>query len=111
VRFTQREVREALGLSDRQLRRHLARLVELEYVVCHRTGSGNSRDYTLIYDGQGKTGQRFMLGLVDAQNLPPLAKKSAARGQTGHQPAALRRASGGEAAPQLMAASEAASTT
>ncbi len=69
VRFTQRELREALDFSDRSLRRHLARLVELEYVLPYRTGQGNQRQYQLVYDGQGRDGSRFLLGLIDTSTL------------------------------------------
>lgn len=69
VRFTQRELREALAWGDFQVRRHLARLVELEYVLAHRTGSGNQRQYELLYDGQGRRGEPFLLGLADAMSL------------------------------------------
>ena len=47
LRFSQRELRTALGWQDRTLRRNLARLVELEYVMMHRTGCGNQRAYQL----------------------------------------------------------------
>ena len=75
IRFTQRELREAFGWSDFQIRKHLARLVELEYVLVHRTGHGNQREYELLYDGQGRDGRRFLLGLVDTNKLkatPPI---------------------------------------
>ena len=37
-RFTRRELREATGLSDSQLKVHLARLVDLEHVRAHHAG-------------------------------------------------------------------------
>lgn len=40
VRFTRREVREALCVGDTQLRVHLARLVALEYVLRHSARDG-----------------------------------------------------------------------
>jgi DNA primase catalytic core len=40
VRFTRRQVREALGFGDTQLKVHLARLVDLELVVPHRLDGG-----------------------------------------------------------------------
>ena len=49
VRFTQRELRETLHWQDRALRRQLQRLVQLEYVVAHRTGRGNQRAFQLLY--------------------------------------------------------------
>ena len=36
VRLTRREMRERLKWGEAQVRRHLERLVNLEYAVCHR---------------------------------------------------------------------------
>lgn len=44
VRFTRRELREALAVGDTQLRVHLARLVALEYVLRH------ARDGRVVYE-------------------------------------------------------------
>jgi hypothetical protein len=70
VRFTQRALRAALGYGDRQLRRQLQRLVELEYVLAFRTGQGNGREYALLYHGEGRDGEPFVLGLADPTRLP-----------------------------------------
>ena len=50
VRFTRREVREASGWegADTQLKVHLGRLVELEYLLVHRGGRGQSFVYELL---------------------------------------------------------------
>jgi len=72
IRFTQRELREQFGWSDFPLRCHLARLVELEYVLAYRTGCGNQRHYELLYDGQGRRGEPFLLGLADPEELSAL---------------------------------------
>ena len=69
VRFTQRQLRDAFGWSDFQIRHHLNRLIELEYVLGHRTGHGNGKEYELLYDGQGRQGDAFVLGLVDPAKL------------------------------------------
>lgn len=69
LRFTQREARESLGWSDRSLRRHLTRLVELEYLVVYRTGRGNQRTYQLLYDSRSAGGRAHLLGLADADQL------------------------------------------
>jgi len=69
IRVTQRELRESFGWSDSQIRKHLARMVELEYALVHRTGHGNQREYELLYNGQGRDGERFLLGLVDTDKL------------------------------------------
>ena len=70
LRFTQRELREQIGWGDFSVRTHLARLVELEYVLAHRTGRGNQREYELLYEGEGREGESFVLGLVDPGKLP-----------------------------------------
>ena len=67
VRFKQRELRAALGVSDFSLRKHLARLVELEYVLAYRTGRGNEREYELVYEQ--RDGEGYTLGLATAQAL------------------------------------------
>jgi hypothetical protein len=52
-----------------QVKRHLAKLVDLEYVLVHRGGRGQSFVYELLYDGQGEDGGKFMLGLIDTGKL------------------------------------------
>lgn len=55
-------MREWTGLGDTPLRKHLERLVELEYLLTHRGQSGQSFEYDLVYDGHGS----------DATHLPGL---------------------------------------
>ncbi len=68
-RFTRRDVRAYAGWSDTQARLHLDRLVSLEYVLVHRGGRGQSFVYELLYDGQGKEGEPFVIGLADVETL------------------------------------------
>lgn len=70
-RFTRRDVREHCGWSDFQVRTHLDRLVALEYVLVHRGGRGQSFVYELLYDGGGKDGRPFVMGLADSATLAP----------------------------------------
>jgi hypothetical protein len=63
-RFTRREVREHIGWGNTQLKVHLARLVELEYVLVHRGKQGQGYVYELAYDGNGKDGAPFLPGLL-----------------------------------------------
>jgi hypothetical protein len=65
VRFTRRQVRETTGFGDTQLKTHLARLVELELVTAHRADKGSGFAYELAWDGKGRDGERFMIGLAD----------------------------------------------
>ena len=66
-RFSRRMLREALGWGDTQLKIHLARLTELEYLTVHREGHGFV--YELLYDGQGEDGRPFVPGLLDVEAL------------------------------------------
>ena len=68
VRFSRRHVREEVGWSAEQLRVHMGRLVELEYVLVHRGRRGQSFDYELAYEGQGQSGGRFLLGVEGDEN-------------------------------------------
>ena len=67
--FSRRSVREFTGWGDTQLKVHLGRLVELEYVLAHRADHGQGNVYELVYDGQGKDGRRFLSGLLDVEKL------------------------------------------
>ena len=69
VRFTQRELRTAFEWNDRTLRRHLKRLVELEYVVAYRSGRGNGRVYQLLDDASSGDAAAASLGLIDPRQL------------------------------------------
>jgi DNA primase catalytic core len=68
-RFSRREVREATKWSDTQLKLHLARLTDMEYLLVHKGGRGQSFAYELLYDGQGRDGKPFLPGLLDVAQL------------------------------------------
>jgi len=68
-RFSRRAVRERTGWSYEQLRVHLGRLVELEYLLVHRGTRGQSFVYELCYDGRGKDGSSFLGGLIEVSEL------------------------------------------
>jgi DNA primase len=65
LRFSRRQVRELSGWGDTQLKVHLARLAELEYILAHRVARGQGLEYELVYGGEGDGGQRFLMGLAD----------------------------------------------
>lgn len=67
-RFSRREVREYTRWGDTQLKIHLARLAELEYLLVHRGGRGQSFEYELLYDG-AHDGERHLSGLIDIEAL------------------------------------------
>jgi DNA primase catalytic core len=68
-RFTRREVREATGWGLTQLKVHLKRLEELEYLIPHAGGRGRSYVYELAYAGEGAAGDPFVMGLIDTDSL------------------------------------------
>ncbi len=71
VRFTRRDVREHTGWGNTQLKVHLHRLEDMEYLLAHRGGRGQSFVYELLYDGEGEDGRAFVMGLIDPDRLAP----------------------------------------
>ncbi|WP_416200172.1 toprim domain-containing protein [Undibacterium sp. 5I1] len=69
LRFSRKAARDATGLSDTQLRLHLERLVQMEYLLVHRGQRGQSFEYELLYDGAGSDAQAFVPGLIDLASL------------------------------------------
>ena len=49
-RFSRRDIRESTGWGHTQLKVHLKRLEELEYLLVHRGGRGQSFVYELLYE-------------------------------------------------------------
>jgi DNA primase len=68
-RFSRRYVRELCGWSETQVRVHMQRLMAMEYLLTHRGHRGQSFDYELLYNGEGKSGDHFMMGLLDVEQL------------------------------------------
>ena len=68
-RFRARDVREKTGWGATQLKVHLGRLVEMEYLLVHRARRGQGFCYELLYEGQGKDGRPFVLKLLDPKKL------------------------------------------
>jgi len=68
-RFSRRQLRDYCNWSLTQVRVHLDRLVEQEYVLVHRGGRGQSFVYELLYNGEGIKGELFLAGLIDVKQL------------------------------------------
>jgi len=68
-RFHRRDVLNAIGWSYDRVRIHLERLIELEYVLIHGGHQGRRISYELLYDGQGKDGKPFCVGLLDVEAI------------------------------------------
>jgi len=67
--FSRRQLREAFGWGDTQLKAHLCRLLDMEYLELHRLPGQSGYFYELVYDGEGADGSRFLSGLLDPATL------------------------------------------
>ncbi len=70
IRLTRRGIREYTRWSEYQLRAHIDQLIELEYLIPVTGGKrGRQYRYELLYDGGGRDGARFMVGLLPLEEL------------------------------------------
>src|SRR5690606_28638215 len=100
VTFTRRAVRGMLGLSDTQLRVHLDRLVQLDYVALHGGRPGQRFAYRLLFDGDADSDAPQAMGLRDA--APPRTSRgqsATSRGSGANLTGGSRPGRGGVAAP------------
>jgi len=67
-RFSRKTLREATGWGDTQLKVHLARLTELEYLLPHRGPAGRF-EYELLHAGGANEGRPHLAGLTDVAHL------------------------------------------
>ena len=98
MRFTRKDLREATGWGDTQLRVHLERLVSLEYLLTHREGAGGRFTYELVFDGDVSTAVHLS-GLIDAVGIEAVPTTAKSRGQHPEVAGRLRVDSGPVAAP------------
>jgi DNA primase catalytic core len=68
-RFSRRDVRAHTGWGDTQLKIHLHRLEELEYLLIHRGGRGQSIVYELMFTRPKDGGKPVLGGLIDIEKL------------------------------------------
>ena len=68
-RFTRRDVREWTGWGNTQLKIHLHRLEELEYLLVHAGGRGQSLVYELAYAGDVNATTPRLPGLLEIEAL------------------------------------------
>jgi len=64
-RFGRKALRDAISWGDTQLKLHLSRLAELEYLAIHRRGC--AFEYELLYDG--KADAKHLCGLIDVGQI------------------------------------------
>jgi hypothetical protein len=77
VRLSRRALAEQTGLSFPQIGRHLAKLIEHEYVITHQGGPASRLLlYEILYRGEGTDGELFLPGLVTTEELEKQLAKS-----------------------------------
>jgi len=103
-RFSRRDVREFTGWGDTQLKIHLHRLEEMEYLLVHRGGRGQSFVYELVFARQADRSRPVLPGLIDVNSLrsraydgkksgPEAGKSVSSRPQVGGGSGAVKTAS------------------
>jgi hypothetical protein len=71
VKLSRRDIREQTKWSEVQVRRHLAKLVELEYVLQHRvSGTANRYQYQLAFDRHALDPNPFQPGPIVTDRHP-----------------------------------------
>ncbi len=68
VRFSRKNVRDYTNWGNTQLKIHIKRLEELEYLLVHRGQRGQSYEYELLYDGKAED-QNQLMGLINTKAI------------------------------------------
>ena len=83
--FTRRDARAFTGWSNTQLRLHLERLEDFEYVFALRGMKGSSYEYQLAFDGDPSSGKPQLMGLIDLEKLGYDAKLTGVKSELAGQ--------------------------
>jgi DNA primase len=94
-RFSRRDLRQYTGWGDTQLRVHLRRLEELEYLLVHHGGRGQSFIYELVFERQPDSGRPVLPGLIEVEKLSGCAYDEKNAGRNGEFAGSSRPQSGG----------------
>jgi DNA primase len=90
VRFTRRQLREALPLGDSQLKFHLARLADYELVIARRAGQGGGFSYELAWQPESVTAGGGDAAMTPDRPGPEGSRPGPGRGPAGGQPGSGR---------------------
>jgi hypothetical protein len=94
-RFSRRDVRAYTGWGDTQLKIHLHRLEEMEYLLIHRGGRGQSFVYELMFTRPSDGGRPMLGGLIDMDVLSKHNYDEKKSGQTEQRSGSSRPQVGG----------------
>jgi hypothetical protein len=101
LRFSRKDVRGWTEWTDSTLKRHLARLEDLEYLIVHRGGRGQSFVYELALESTAHPSRPQFPGLIHVYDL----KKSGAKpGKSAPGPRQVTGVSGGGSTLETRAA-------
>jgi DNA primase len=93
--FSRKDVRGFTAWGDTQLRVHLRRLEELEYLLVHHGKRGQSFAYELVFERQGDSGKPVLPGLIEIEKLTGLSYDQKNAGPNGQFAGSTRPQSGG----------------
>jgi DNA primase len=68
-RFSRRDVRQYTGWGNTQLKIHLSRLEEMEYLLVHHGGRGQSFVYEIMFERSAADDKPVLPGLIDVKKL------------------------------------------
>ena len=90
IRFTRRQIRNFTGWGNTQLKVHMARLLEMEYLQLWKGSVGQQFIYQLLYKNEGQDGKRFVMNLIDTSTITG----GRAKNSGGRPPVGVRSAGG-----------------
>jgi len=93
--FSRRDVREFTGWSQTQVKLHLDRLVDYEYLAVHCGMRGSLYVYELLFDGDPKQSTTHLSGLIDVEAPKLSGFESELSGQNGKLSGSNRPQNGG----------------
>ena len=94
-RFSRRDVRQHTGWGNTQLKTHLHRLEELEYLLVHHGGRGQSFVYELVFERRDDSGKPMLPGLIEIEKLSGRGYDTKKSGQNGQWSGSSRPQVGG----------------
>lgn len=68
-RFSRKQVRDHSGWGNTQLKVHLGRLEDMEYLALHSSARGKAIAYELRFDGAAESHAPHLMGLIDVSAL------------------------------------------
>ncbi len=68
-RFTRKQLRDVTGWGNTQLKVHVARLEDMEFLAMHSVPRSKAIAYELLFDGSADNNNPHLMGLLDANYL------------------------------------------